>query len=133
VEPTLDDAKYFEHCAQRRLAFQRCAACKKLRHPPGPICPACQSDAIEWVDAPDDARIYTYTIARHPAHPAAAPVLPYNVVVVDFPSLPGVRLISNVIDARPEQLSVGLPLALVWDEGSNGQLLPRFRLQRPAV
>jgi uncharacterized OB-fold protein len=56
-----------------------------------------------------------------------ADVLPYNVVLVEFPELPGVRLISNVVNASEQSLAIGDELELIWETGENDQLLPRFR------
>jgi uncharacterized OB-fold protein len=130
VAPTLDDRRFWELCNLRRLCFQRCDACAAFRHPPTPICGHCQSSRSSWVEAPSVGRLFTYTIVHHPAHPAAAPALPYNVVLVEFAECGGVRLVSNVIDAAPGDLVAGAALALVWDEDAAGQWLPRFRLAR---
>jgi len=40
---------------------------------------------------------------------------------------PSVRLVSNVIDAAPGEMVVGLRVTLAWDEIENGMFLPRFR------
>jgi uncharacterized OB-fold protein len=128
VAPTLDDRRFWELCAARRLCFQRCGDCGTLRHPPTPLCPRCQSLASDWAEAPSVGTIFSYTVVRHPSHDAARPAVPYNVVLVEFEGCVGVRLVSNVIDAAPEQLFVGAGVELAWDEGTGGQLLPRFRL-----
>ena len=128
VAPTLDDRRFWELCAARRLCFQRCGDCDSLRHPPTPLCPRCQSLNCGWSDAPSVGRIFSYTVVRHPSHAAAKPVVPYNVVLVEFDGCDGVRLVSNVVDAAPEELAVGRRVEIAWDEGTGGQLLPRFRL-----
>ena len=128
VAPTLDDRRFWELCAGRRLCFQRCDDCGRLRHPPTPMCPRCQSTACGWVEAPSVGRIFSYTVVHHPSHDAARPAVPYNVVLVEFEGCDGVRLVSNVIGAAPGQLAVGAEVELAWDEGTGGQLLPRFRL-----
>lgn len=137
VTPTLDDREFWERCNARRLSFQRCADCGRFRHPPAPVCPACQSSRIEWVDAPMHGRIFSYTTVHHPAHPAATEVVPYNVVLVEFLECGGVRLVSNVIDAREGAdvnggLAVGRAVSLAWEEGPGKQVFPRFRLVPPA-
>jgi hypothetical protein len=38
--------------------------------------------------------------------------------------MPGVRLVSNLIDAEP---AVGMAVTLAWEDGPAGQPLPRFR------
>ncbi len=132
VTPTPDDAPFWAACAEERLAFQRCADCGRFRHPPTPLCAACRSARSEWVEAPPMGRLYSFTVVRHPAHPAADGAVPYNVVLVEFPDCGGVRLVSNVVDAAPEDLAVGAAVALVWDDGPGGRRLPRFRLAAPA-
>ena len=124
--PNADDAPYWENCARRRLAFQRCAACATLTHPPIGVCPACQSRQREWVDAPTRARVYSFTWIHTAAHDSVAECLPYNVAVVEFPDLPGVRLITNVIDALPGAIAVGDDVFLTW-EAAGATMLPRFR------
>jgi uncharacterized OB-fold protein len=127
VAPTLDDRPFWQFCAARRLCFQRCADCSRYRHPPGPICPRCQSANVEWGEAPAVGRIFSFTIVHH-AHPMAQAVAPYNVALIEFAERDGVRLVSNVVDAAPDELAVGREVALAWDQDGGGQWLPRFRL-----
>ena len=132
VVPTLDDRPFWALCNERRLCLQCCAECETFRHPPTPMCPRCQSLAVDWIEAPSVGTIYSYTVVHHPSHPAASAVVPYNVVLVEFDGVPGVRLVSNVIDATPGALVVGAKVELAWDEGSDGQWLPRFCLSSTA-
>jgi uncharacterized OB-fold protein len=122
-----EQAEFWAHCRRRRLMFQACGDCGRPCHPPLPICPGCQSAQRVWIAAPSAARLFSYTVVHHASHPAVTAHLPYNVALVEFPELPGVRLISNVIDAAAEALVVGMALELVWEDGPAGQPLPRFR------
>lgn len=117
----------------RQLCFQQCAACGTFRHPPGGRCPSCHSTSARWIEAPSIGHVYSYTVVHHPGHPAAAAAVPYNVVLVEYPECGGVRLVSNVVDAGPGELAVGSSVELVWDEGSNGRHLPRYRLVRASA
>ena len=131
--PTLDDAAFWNHCAERRLRFQCCSACERPRHPPTPVCAHCRSMRLHWVEAPEHATVFTFTVVHHASHPAVAGRLPYVVAVVDFPQLPQVRLVSNVTDVDPAMMRIGLPLRLWWDrladdDAAAGPIyLPRFR------
>jgi uncharacterized OB-fold protein len=128
--PDLHDAPFWENCSQRRLTFQRCADCRRFRHPPTPLCPWCQSRRIEWAAAPARGRVFTWTTIHYAADPSVAGVLPYNVTIVEFPECDGVRLVTNVIDAEPGGFRVGMPVELVWEDGG-GAVLPRFRKAGP--
>lgn len=126
-EPERDDRGFWEACRRRELRFQRCAACATARHPPSPMCPACQSVAVEWVAAPAQARVFTFTVVHHASHPAVSASLPYVVAVVEFDGLPGVRLVTNLTDVEPAAVRIGMPVAPWWDDAGDGQWLPRVR------
>ena len=125
--PTMDERPFWENCAKQRLTFQRCADCGHYRHPPTPVCGKCRSTRCEWGDAPEMGEVFTYTVVHHPSHEAVKPELAYNIAVVAFPELNGVRLVSNVIDAGPDDMRVGMKVRLVWEEHTAGVFLPRFR------
>lgn len=125
--PTMDDAGFWAACRDRRLRFQACADCATPRHPPTPVCPVCHSLRTTWVDAPDDAEVFTYTVVHHASHAAVGGRLPYVGAVVVFPSMPGVRLVSNVTDCDPASVRICMELELWWDDVGEGQLVPRFR------
>ena len=125
-QPTIDDQAFWEHCQVRELRFQRCRDCGHYRAPPQPTCPRCQSIGCDWVQANDEAELFSYTVVHYKAHPAVAEALPYNVAIVNFPSFDNVRLVSNVVDIPHERLRIGMKLRLVWETASNGVPLPRF-------
>src|SRR6266851_1235156 len=99
---------YWAGCKNGQLTLQRCAGCGAFRHPPAPICHVCRSDATEWVAVSGRGTVYTYTVVHHPVHPKLQEAIPYNVVLVALEDAPGVRVVSNVIDAGPEDLRIGL-------------------------
>lgn len=131
--PTMDDAAFWDHCAEQRLLFQCCAECELPRHPPTPVCSRCGSTRMHWVEAPEHATVFTFTVVRYASHPAVTGRLPYVVAVVDFPKLPNVRLVTNVTDVDPSEVRVGMAVQLWWDRLADGDArrrpmyLPRFR------
>jgi len=70
--------------------------------------------------------VFSYTWVHHATHPALAERVPYNVALVELPDAGGVRLVSNVIDLRPDELQVGLAVELVFEDLED-VTLPRFR------
>lgn len=71
--------------------------------------------------------MFTYTFAHHCPHPVAKLRVPYNIVVVELEDCDNVLLTSNVIDCADEDLCVGLPVELVWEDRVDGRSLYRFR------
>lgn len=122
-----DEALFWEACARRELRIQRCKGCGRFRHPPVPVCPDCRSFETEWVEVPGTGGVFSYTIAHHPVHPALKGAVPYNVALVHLDGAGDVRLVGNVVDAAPEEMRVGMRVALVWEELPDGGFLPRFR------
>ena len=49
--------------------------------------------------------------------------MPYNVSLVDLDE--GPRLISNVIDCPPDQVKIGMPVEVVYED-NEGYTLPNF-------
>lgn len=124
--PSIDDAPFWASCEKGVLKFQRCANCKRYQHPPTPACPRCKSFSREWIEARDEAELYSFTVVHYPPLEGIQPRLPYNVAIVRFPSFDNVRLISNVVDADPDDLRIGMKLYLTWEE-CGSVLVPRFR------
>lgn len=124
--PNDADKMFWHYCQQRELRFQQCSPCRRFRHPPTPVCPYCRSFSNEWVVAPATGVVFSFTIVHHPAHPAMKAVVPYNIVVVDFPAYDHVRLVSNVIDVPTQDIRIGMEVAVTWETAGNGMLVPRF-------
>jgi uncharacterized OB-fold protein len=126
-EPEMDDRPFWEGCRRKVLQVQRCAECGHFRHPPGPMCPTCRSIKTEWVPVRGDGAVFSYTVVYHPVHSALKGAVPYNVAVVLLADAGDVRIVSNVIDAAPGEMTVGMPVHLHWDPTPDGGYLPRFR------
>jgi hypothetical protein len=119
--------EFWDRARQHELVFQQCPHCQTFRHPPAPICPVCRSADVQWVPVSGRGTVFSYTIVTHGVHPALAESLPFNVILVEFPDAPGVRLVSNLIDTPPEEVEVGMAVEVVWEDLDNGNTLPRFR------
>jgi len=61
-----------------------------------------------------------YRQSPHPAFKA-----PYAVVLVEMEE--GVRMISNMVGIAPEEIRIGMPVEVVFEEVRQGLILPKFR------
>jgi uncharacterized OB-fold protein len=118
---------WWEAAAEHRLVVQRCEACGKTRHPPGPLCPHCRSTASVWSDLPGTGSVFTYTVVRQAFIASLADRIPYVVVALDLDGADGARIVSNLIDIDPSDVSIGLAVELVWEDMGPQLALPRFR------
>jgi len=118
-----DNMGFWEGIKRHELVFQKCKECGTWLHPPRPVCPNCRSFEKEWARSTGKGTIHswvTYLESPHPSFKA-----PYSVVLVELDE--GVRLVSNMVDIKPEEISIGMPVEVVFDDIAEGLTLPKFR------
>ena len=118
-----DNAFFWEGVAAGELRIQRCTACRTLRHPPGPMCPHCQSLDWDTVTACGRGRIYSFVVAHHPPIPPFA--YPNAIALIELEE--GTRIVSNVIGIDPAGLEIGLPVEVAFSRVDEELVLPLFR------
>jgi uncharacterized OB-fold protein/acyl dehydratase len=97
---TPDNQWWFEALRAGRLQVQRCQSCGAVRHPPGPMCPRCQSLVWEAVDAGPGGRVHSFVRVHHPQVPSFDYPLAVLLVDVDVPGADApVRMLMNPLDA----------------------------------
>lgn len=118
-----DNRFFWEGLQQGSLLIQRCVACKTLRHPPGPMCPRCQS--LEWDTqaAAGAGEVYSYVVLHHPAIPPFDYPNPVALIALDE----GTRLVAQLVDVKPEDVGIGMRVQLVIREVEAGLFLPLFK------
>jgi uncharacterized protein len=89
-DPTTEP--FWAACRQHRLLIQRCRDCGAHQFYPRPFCLACESMAVEWVEARGGGTIYSMTTIRVPVTPELPP--PYRVAIVELDE--GPRLLTNI-------------------------------------
>ncbi|MDN0194045.1 OB-fold domain-containing protein [Streptomyces sp. S.PNR 29] len=137
LSPAIDSegAPFWRYAAQGELRVQACADCGRLRFPPRPCCPHCQSFASEWRRVGGHGRVWSYVVPHPPLLAGYAEQAPYNVVVVELAEDPRIRLVGNLVASAdsaldsfpPAKVRIGAGVQVVF--GSDG--LPRWVLERP--
>jgi uncharacterized OB-fold protein len=121
---TIDTKPFWDGCLEGRLLLQRCSACGALRHPPSPICPECLSDAHEWIPSRGRGTVYTFTVVRE-ARRGWEKLVPYVLAVIALEE--GPRVLSNVVNIAPEQVTIGMPVEVTFAELDGSTKLPLFQ------
>ncbi len=119
------DVEFFEHCAKRRLCFQRCRSCGHWRHVPRLMCATCGSPDWEWSQSSGRGKIFSWTVTHQAMHPAFANDVPYVVALVELEE--GVRMVTGLRGFEPDQLALDLPVVVSFEDVGEGVLLPYFR------
>jgi uncharacterized OB-fold protein/acyl dehydratase len=124
---TPDTAFFWAGTAAGELRIQRCASCGALRHPPGPMCPACGAPGDGgYVVAAGTGEVFSYVVHHHPPVPGKR--LPLVVALVQLPE--GVRMVGELPGVRPDQVGIGLPVRATFvriDDDLNPFTLPAWR------
>jgi len=120
---TQDNAFWFDGAREGRLLIQRCADCTTLRHPPGPACPVCRSFAWDTLESTGRGTLHTWTVVHRPQDAAFS--YPLAVGLLDLEE--GTRLVADIAGIEPDELSIGLPMEVVFTEHAHGELLPQLR------
>ena len=123
--PTLhpDNEGYWEGVKRQELLLQQCKGCGNRLHPPRPMCPKCRSLDTEWIPSKGKGTVHSWVVYRESPHPGFK--APYAVVLVELEE--GVRVVSNLVDVAPEEVSIGMPVEVVFDEVTEEVVLPKFR------
>ena len=93
------------------------------------MCPALsQSTASAWSATAGTGTVYTFTVVRQAFIPSLADKLPYVVVAVDLDGgRRGPASVSNLVDVDPDEVAIGMPVEVVWEDMGPELALPRFR------
>jgi uncharacterized OB-fold protein len=119
-------AEFYAHCRNHELRFQRCKGCDRWRHVPRLCCSKCGSWEWEWARSSGRGRLFTWTVVVRPMHPAFGDDAPYAPAIIELEE--GVRMVSWVVDCPPEQLAMGMPVEVIFEDVSEEVTLPKFRL-----
>jgi uncharacterized OB-fold protein len=107
----------------RELRFLRCSACGYFIHPPAPVCPQCLSRDV----APDVvsglATLQSFTV-NHQPWDGGGDV--YVIAIVQIVEQEDVRLTTNIVEVDPDDVVIGMPLEVVF-ENHDPVHLPLFR------
>ena len=122
---TNETAPYWEGCKKHELRIQKCGACGNHQFYPRIICTECSSERVEWVKVSGRAKVTTFTIVRRPVSPAFADDVPYVVALVTLDE--GPTMMTNIIGCPPEQVVIGMPVAVTFEDWTEDISIPKFK------
>ncbi len=116
---------FWEATRRHELVLQSCRKCGSYRYPAGLICPECLSDELVWRKVSGRGVVYTWTVFHRAYHPAFVDDLPYAVVAVELEE--GPRIVTNLVDCKLENIKIGMPVEVVFEDINDEISLPKFR------
>lgn len=109
------EGPFWDYVETGEIRLQKCTGCGRFRYPPGPVCPVCLSQDSDWTPVRGTGRVQSW-VTFHRQYFEHLPV-PYTVVAAELAE--GPILIANLVGAGPEELSLDLPVRLVFEPASD--------------
>jgi uncharacterized protein len=117
---------YWDAAKRGELRIMRCTACGRYRHPPTLACPACASTESEWALLSGRGEIYSFIIDYRLMVPGfTEPYVVAQVVPVEATD-DTVRITTNIRGCPPEDVSIGMPVQVIFEPLDDDITLPQF-------
>lgn len=123
-QPNEDSKPFWDALRSHRLDLQTCADCRTVRHYPRPVCPVCHSMAVTWTTASGRGTVHSWTVSYQAFHPAFEDCLPLVLAIVDLDE--GVRMNCRLDGVAPDEIEIGLPVEVDFEDVSEELTLPFF-------
>jgi uncharacterized protein len=119
-----DDNEFFWTSGEDgALRILRCNDCQSFIHPPSPICPRCLSRSLAPEKVSGRGKVETFSVNYQQWIPGSDP---YIIAWVSIDEQPDVRLTTNLVGTEPDDLFVGMEVAVEF-EHLDDVYLPLFR------
>ncbi|BBZ25653.1 Zn-ribbon domain-containing OB-fold protein [Mycolicibacter hiberniae] len=106
-----DTEFFWQGLKDHELRIQQCTDCKALRVPPRPMCGKCQSLHWDYVVSTGRGTVYSFVMPQYPPLPFLK--YPYVVALIELDE--GVRIVSNLCDIEPGDITVGMPVQVFYE------------------
>ncbi|GLW62690.1 hypothetical protein Arub01_09340 [Actinomadura rubrobrunea] len=121
--PTPLTEPYWTACRRGELVLQRCSGCARFVHFPEPSCPFCGGAELTYEPVSGRGRVHTFSVVHRAFLPGFAP--PYVVAWIDLPE--GARVFGDVVGCPPEEVRIGMPVRVAFDELDGFGPIPHWR------
>lgn len=113
--PAVDDVTraFWTGGRDRQLLITRCSACRRLFHPPGPICPHCSVREVEPTAVSGRGHVDGFTVVRRKWIPGYD--TPYVVARVRLREQSDVVLVANIVGCEPGDVSIGMEVEVTFE------------------
>lgn len=113
-------AEFYRFLKERKFRTTRCAACGEVALPPRMFCPICFETDIAWIDLPRRGTLFAFTQQERSLRFSKPDV-------IGLVELPGIGRLLTRIDARYEELAIGMEVEVDFLDVSENQTLHQFR------
>lgn len=120
---TVDAAFFWRAAEEGRFVAQKCEGCSRLWHPPRAMCPECHGLQRGVQELSGRGTVMSWVVPVHP--PAFGFPMPPVVALVEVEE--GLRFVTNVEGVAPQDMRIGMAVAVAFAETRGGKKVPVFR------
>lgn len=125
--PQAESDVYWQKAKEGELHLRFCNTTGKAYFYPRDISPYCFSKDTTWIKASGKATLYTYAIVHRAPHPGFVGDVPFVTALVELEEGPIMPTNIVIDDPSPENLIIGMPLEVVFDNVTDDIALPKFK------
>ncbi|MDV7136530.1 Zn-ribbon domain-containing OB-fold protein [Williamsia muralis] len=130
--PTPQSQDYWAGGRDGELLIHRCHTCQNFFLPGAPVCWRCRSTDVAPEPVSGRGSVAAFTVNRQTWIPVFPP--PYTVALIELAEQPDARVVSNIVDIDPADVTIGLEVEVFFEEWED-VWIPLFRpvdVSRPA-
>jgi hypothetical protein len=121
--PDADSQPFWDALRDNHLLIQRCSSCSLLRFPPSALCHHCRSWDAEWVEV-TGGTVQSWVVVEYGVIKSLREQAPYVVALIDLGD--GAQMPSNIYGVPPDELYLGMPVSVRFQEIGGGFTIPVF-------
>lgn len=122
---TPDHQPLWDGFRAHKLVIPYCEDCGAPHLPPGPVCPFCFSNRLNWRECSGLGTISTWVEVHKAPFPTFADDVPYNVAQVQLEE--GPRITASIVAGEGHRLEVGQKVRAVYEDVDRTLTLLRFQ------
>ena len=116
---------FWDATPQGKFLIQHCKDCDSNIFYPRRDCPECWSNNLDWIEASGKGEVFSFSVTYEGVEPKFVPDLPIILAWVDLPE--GPRVNTNIINCEPEDVSIGMPVEVVFVKVTDEITIPYFQ------
>ncbi len=116
--------EFWDATSRGEFLLQRCEQCDLVIWFPRSYCPECASTSLPTFRASGRGVVYSHTVIRKVGNDYKGAV-PFVVAYVELDE--GPRVMTNIVECEPGEVSVGMRVEMVFHDTGEGNALYRFR------
>lgn len=115
---------YWAAAREHVLRLPRCSSCGRFIEPWLPVCPSCVSSERTWENVSGTGTVWTFCVTWGDFVPGFE--TPYVVAEIALDDVPDFRLVANVLQIDPADVTIDMPVEVAFEPRGGGWVIPQF-------